>query len=36
MKKPFYENGFWYWWNPARNDWFAGCSPTVGKPAWAL
>jgi hypothetical protein len=26
-KRPFFEYGFWWHWNAARNDWFIGGQP---------
>lgn len=34
-KKPFFEYGFWWWYDHARKDWFVGCAPSVGIPRWA-
>lgn len=34
-KQPFHEYGFWWWWDPKRNDWFVSCAPSVGIPTWA-
>lgn len=33
-KRPFCQYGFWWWYDPERRDWFVGCSPAIGKPAW--
>lgn len=33
--KPFYEHGFWWWYDPVRKGWFTGCAPAFGPPAWA-
>ena len=32
---PYFEHGFWWWYDPARGDWFIGPSPSVSKPGWA-
>lgn len=34
-KKPFYEHGFWWWYDHARKDWFVGNAPVFGQPKWA-
>jgi hypothetical protein len=34
-KGPFFENGFWWWYDPKRKGWYVGCSPGIGKPSWA-
>lgn len=33
-KHPFYEHGFWWWYDSERKDWFVGCSPCIGVPTW--
>jgi hypothetical protein len=33
-RHPFYEHGFWWWYDPARKDWFIGPSPAISTPAW--
>ena len=35
MNSPFYENGFWWWFDPIRKGWYIGPSPAIQKPSWA-
>lgn len=36
VKRPYFEFGFWWWWNPTRGDWFVGPSPQLSAPpSWA-
>lgn len=34
-RSPVFENGFWWWYDPTRKGWFAGCAPALGVPTWA-
>jgi AAA domain len=33
--RPYFEHGFWWWFDPKRNGWFAGTAPQIQKPGWA-
>ena len=33
--RPYYQYGFWWWYNPTRKDWCVGCAPCIGRPPWA-
>lgn len=36
MKIPVeYWQGFWWWFDAARGDWFIGPSPHISVPEWA-
>jgi hypothetical protein len=34
-KQPYYEHGFWWWFDGTRGDWFVGSAPYLGRPSWA-
>jgi hypothetical protein len=34
-KQPFYEHGFWWWFDPATNDYRIGPSPQFQVPSWS-
>ena len=33
--RPYFERGFWWWFDPKRNGWFVGTAPQIQKPEWA-
>jgi hypothetical protein len=34
VQRPFFEYGFWWWYDPERKDWFVDCAPSIGYPKW--
>ncbi len=33
--RPFFADGFWWWFDPARKGWYIGPSPSITTPSWA-
>ncbi len=33
--KPYFEHGFWHWYDPVRKGWYVGTAPQIQKPSWA-
>jgi hypothetical protein len=32
---PYFEHGFWWWFDPKRNGWFVGAAPQIQTPCWS-
>lgn len=34
VQRPYFEHGFWWWFNPDKGDWFVGPAPSISYPKW--
>ena len=33
MNEPYFQYGFWWWYNPTKDGWFTGPSPQICRPS---